>query len=194
MGRIINIKDPNYKREEMDLKRELESIQNGSSDELRNQLYQEQNEIAKKIYIVTILEAVKIIDQMLVDNIYNKFGSNMIQLHYYYEPDVGNVIEFDLLDKYEVKIPIYARNFPREIADVPNKAKDLLFSLNGFNGDFINADFKEGNYITFEIKSGLGAKVLDLLLSQEFKKELDFNQMQLSLGENNRSDSKKMKV
>lgn len=178
----------------MDLKRELESIQIGNSDELRSQLYQEQNEIAKKIYIITILEAATKIEKMIDDNIYNKFNCNMIQLYCEYEPGIGNIINFDLLDQYEVKIPVYKRNLPREIADVPSKIKDLLFSLNGFNGDFIDEDFSQGNKIFLEIEPGLGTKVLNLLLCQEFKTELEYNQMQLSLGENNRTDTKKIKI
>ena len=178
----------------MDLTNELTKMQNGEADNILNQLYQEQQDIFKKIYIVTILQVVEQIDNMLEEKIYDKFGSSMIQIHYDYEDGIGNIINFDLLDNYEVKIPIYAKNLPREIADIPQKTKSFLHSLNGFNEDFVTEDFKGGDKIIFDVEPGLGAKVLDLLLSQELKKALEYNQMHLSLGDNTRSNPKKPKV
>jgi phage-related holin len=178
----------------MNLTNELTKVQNGEADNLLTQLYQEQQDICKKIYIVIILQVVEQIDNMLKEKIYDKFGSSMIQIHYDYEEGIGNIINFDLLDKYGVKIPIYTKNLPREIPDIPQKTKSLLYSLNGFSEDFVTEDFKGGDKIVFDVEPGLGSKVLDLLLSQELKKALEYNQMQLSLGDCTRANSKKPKV
>lgn len=178
----------------MDLTNELTKIQNGEADNILTQLYQEQQDILKKIYVVTILQVVEQIDNMLEENIYEKFGSPSIQIHYDYEEGIGNILNFDLLDQYEVKIPIYTKNLSREITHLPQKTKSFLHSLNGFSEDFVTEDFKGGDKIVFDVEPGLGSKVLDLLLSQELKKALEYNQMQLVLGDNTRLNSKRPKV
>jgi hypothetical protein len=179
----------------MDLTKELRSMQAGENEETINQLYQEKEEISKKIYIITILQTVDIIEQMFQNKIYDKFGTSIIRIHYEYEPDVGNIINFDLLDNFEVKIPVYTKNLPKEITYLPHKTKDFLHSLNGFSDDFLSKKLQEDKEIWIDIDANVGSNVRNLLLSTELKKILDYNQMQISLGEsNNNSDSKKLKL
>lgn len=178
----------------MDLTKEIAAIEKEENTKIISQLYEEKREIENKIHIVTILEAAKLIDHMVQTSIFSKFGAGVIQLHYEYEPDIGNIINFDLLDNYGVKLPIYTKGLPNEITRLPQKVKDLLYSLNGFNGDCVSESFENGDKVEFYIDSDLSTKVLDTLLSKDFKKALEYNLLKLSLGEDDRENTKRPKL
>ncbi len=177
----------------MDLTNEIKEIQNGKVEDVISNLRQQNTQVMKKIHIAQVIQIGNFLDILYQDKTLEKLNAINIKMHYYYEPDVGNVINFDLTKSDDSKVYI-SNDLPKDILDKFCKLNNILFNLQDFSSSYVNERFKEGQKFAFKIENGVGSKVKELLLSNEFLSLIKYSEMQMELSNNQETINKKHKL
>jgi len=177
----------------MDITKEIKGINEGNVEDVIKELQDKKKEIYEKLHISQVMQIGKYIDKLCEDNTFKKLNAVNMKIHYYYEPDVGNVINFDLLKKDDSKVYI-SKNLSQDLITSFSKLNNILFNLQDFSTSYVNEKFSEGQKFQFKIESGVGSKIMELLLSNEFLSLIKYNEMQMELNSNNQGISKQPKL
>jgi hypothetical protein len=81
----------------------------------------------------------------------------------------------------------------KKVPEQENFVKMLFEKIEDFNADFINEKNLCGE-CKLELKCGIGEKLLNFFLSDELRKVLDYNKINLELPNNNEPNKKKSKI
>jgi hypothetical protein len=185
----------------MDIKKELEEISSSQNfgasiyNELKKQeeeLINQQNELLKKMHLINIISAAHEIESLIENNFFDKNGVKFLEIITGTDYHNNKEVYFDCLDK------------DKEFAEHPSDDEDnnyypnllsKIFKIEELNLELTNIKFKSDDNKTFELKVGVGEKILKLFLSKELKAIYDYNKMQVDVPNNNNNENgKRLKI
>jgi hypothetical protein len=181
----------------MDIKTELMQIEsdNSSIDKLVQDIEFQENELLKKAHILKIVALANKIESMIKTDLFTEYKVDFLEI--YWENLVGSdktKLGFCILDKNKQRLPPLNGNhgFIKPFAAIMKETDKLGF----FKQSFLKEDALElkPQDMIIELKLGIKDKLLNVLLSNELKKVLEYNKMQLEVPNNNESNSKKLKM
>lgn len=177
----------------MDITKELEKLSinedinetfNSIDNEYRS-LVRQQTELLKKAHLLKVISLVNKIENYIEQDIFSKKNIQFIRCESYYNGQGNGEFEIDLLNKEKIDITkIYPQEYQLINREISKVAK---FNVNFTDKNLISAKH------TIELKPGCGEKLRDLLLSDELKKVLEYNKMQLDLAPKD-EDVKRLKI
>lgn len=177
----------------MDIRKELEQLKyNGkSADDIvedMNQQYddlvKQQHELLKRQHVFRVMALANTMENAVKKGFFNIENLQWLEVECH-ETEYGYDVAFWLMDKDNEFISNKVLEQNEFILNSFNK-------IMNFNGDFAHKDFACGPY-KMEIKTGIGEVLLNLFLSDELKKVLEYNKMQLELP-SNESNTKRIKI
>jgi hypothetical protein len=178
----------------MDISEELKQIATNdkSADDIVtdiNQQYEDlvkqQHELVKRQHIFRVMSLARRMEEAVEQGFFNIKNLHLLEVECH-ETEHGYDTAFWLIDKDGEFIS----------SKIPEQNKFILYSfdkITNFNGDFAQEDFMCGSH-KIEIKPGIGEKLMNLFLSEELMKILEYNKMQLDLPNNNDSNTKRPKI
>ena len=178
----------------MDIRKELKQIaeNNKSADDVvvdisqqYEDLVKQQYELVKRQYIFRVMSLASGIEEAVQQGFFNIKNLQWLEIECH-ETEHGYGTAFWLMDKDGEFIS----------SKIPEQSGFILHSFDkimNFHGDFAQENFASGPH-KIEIKTGIGEKLLNLFLSDELRKILEYNKMQLDLPDNNDSNTKRPKI
>jgi hypothetical protein len=175
----------------MDITKELKEL--NSTDNFGNKILQElevqQDEFNKKLYLIQMLSAAKEIESMVNEGF---FKLNNIDWLYM------NIYESKFEKKFhKITMRVGGENFIKDSHEQEFynlKIKKIFKNIEEINLKLVNEELLINHEFYLDLIPGVEQKILDLFLSDELKKVLEYNQMQLELSNNNDSNNKKLKL
>jgi hypothetical protein len=130
------------------------------------------------------------LEKMVDNKDYSKHGVTFIAVKNYYDQDIGNIVNFTLLDSNHEPVEKYNSKGDHTYCQAETKR---FLNILTFDKDLVHPEFKEQKVIEFPLtKNGL-AEFKNMLLSDKLKASLNHALLDTQLSEKT-ADNKKMKI
>jgi hypothetical protein len=179
----------------MDIRKELKKLNYNTKsikdivDDINFQhreLVKQQQELNKKKYLIQLIDIANKMEEAIEDLKFLVIQDLEWLEISCIESEYGHKVVFWLIDKDGEYIS-------KKVPEQENFVKMLFEKIEDFNADFINEKNLCGE-CKLELKCGIGEKLLNFFLSDELRKVLDYNKINLELPNNNEPNKKKSKI
>jgi hypothetical protein len=181
----------------MDLSKELNEIilDKKSPCNVVSDLLYEQEQIKKKIHIFKVLTIATELEDRINEGFFVKHGISSLRLVYSNNyAGSGSSLYVTICDN-KGKVINENSYYDTKIYSEPLKFIQSIFNpMEDLNNQFINSSFSEKEVKRFQLEPGVGKEILTLLLSDEFKKNLEYNKMNVLLPQKEESINKRPKI
>lgn len=181
----------------MDIKKELIKISSDSSsiDKLIESVELKKHELSKKSHLLRVIALGNTIEELNKTNLFKDEQVKFLEVCLDKEPPIADLkLTFCILDKNKNRMRVIDEN--NIFVPVFSTLMVQTYKLGLINQMFINEDaltsLKADRII--ELKPGIKDVLLNILLSDELRKILEYNKMQIELPSNNGLSSKKLKA
>lgn len=178
----------------MDITKELEQMATNdkSADDIISDidrqyedLVKQQHALVKRQHIFRVMSLASKMEEAVEQGFFNIESLHLLELECH-ETEYGYDVAFWLINKDGESIS----------SKIPEQNEFILHSfykIMNFHGPFAQENFASGPH-RIEIKTGIGEELLNLFLSDELRKILEYNKMQLDLPDNSDSNTKRPKI
>ncbi len=177
----------------MDITKDLRRVManDSSPNQIIDEIHKQQNELRLKAHLFKVLSLHKAIEETINDNTFKNTGIEFIHLEFLYDIDKdehkGFTVNYSLHDINNNIIPRF------KVSQTNGLFRKAFFEIKNVDINLTNSEELE-KYHMFEVKPGLGDKLIDLFLNKELKTILEYNKMQISLENNNGNKAGKPKL
>jgi GTPase Era involved in 16S rRNA processing len=170
----------------MNLMNEIQTIrESGDAKSVVKILREQKKELEKKLFIVQILQMANHAHKLYEERVFEDNKLHLFEISWYVEDGVGNAFNYQFKSKSDEIIYMTVSN-GRKLTPLV----DPLLALMNFNEDFISDEFKNDNKCVLEVDENIREKILNILLSKELKKQLEYNELQLDISHKSTKDRK----
>jgi hypothetical protein len=147
----------------------------------------QKNELKKKSHILKILSISNQMEDFVKKDFFKKANINEIRLYITQDYDNGPLYQFELINEKE---PLSYHNNDEEYIKVFDTLENLFSQITEFDHDFTNHELQNES---IELKTGISDRLVNLLLSDELLKALNYNLIKIELS-GNINVNKKFKI
>jgi hypothetical protein len=175
----------------MDLTKEFKTMQNdGNSKNIVAQLREKQIEIEKKIFIVQIVDMANYAQKLYEEKVFQENKIHLFEVSWNFEDGVGNAFDYRFKDEANENIIYLTVKNANKLSPMLN----CLTSLMGFNDDFLSEGFNHYQKNLLEINKNIKEKILNLFLSEELKKIVEYNELELNIDKKEQLTKQRSKI
>jgi hypothetical protein len=175
----------------MDIKKELMELSSSDNfgDKILENMEYEKQEFNKKLYLVQMLSTAKKLDRIIEVGVFQNNDIDSFRV---------NVFGTTLKKKFhKIMFNCTGEDFitdshEREFFNI--KLKEVFNNIEEIDLSLVSEKMINKPEFYLDLEQGIGQKILDLFLSDELKKVLEYNNMQLELPSNNEINNKKPKI
>jgi hypothetical protein len=175
----------------MEIAKELASVRNRerTTEDILADIAEQQRQLKLKDHIFKVIHITSVIEDMLVDRMFQRYDIDLVKIGQVYDYDIGNQIEFVF---YNANGEETVKYFGNKYIEPVDKLREAFEKLDRFSTNDICEDFVKHEK-SFKVNDELPKKIMDVLLSKELKSIIQYNELQNDLHENNNT-TRKMKI
>lgn len=173
-----------------DITQELLHLQENGYEYVMAQFALQEQKIKEKKHILNVHYAFLSLEKMVDNKDFINNGVAFILVSNYYDYDIGNIVDFTLLDKNHELVEKY--NSKGNYTHCQGNTRKILSKLI-FDNNFVNLEFKQGKAMQFALTKDDLANFKNMLLSDKLNAYLNHALLDTQLSEKP-ADNKKMKI